>query len=250
MFLAIDIGNSSISVGLFERGLEVRRIDTRPVREPLEYAKTLKRMTEGRLVEGAAMCSVVPECTWAVRTAVHEAFALEPLVVDHESPHGLRLSVDRPEELGADRIAGAAAAASILGAPLAFVDFGTATTVNFISCGNVFAGGSILPGLRLMAGALSAETARLPMVEPKADAPVLGKDTPGSILSGIIYGTAGAVERIIAEAEAVEDTKYRVCVTGGAMDLVAPHLGTVDFEEPNLTLKGLRVIFGRARHGA
>ncbi len=250
MFMAIDIGNSSIAVGCFTTELRVHKIETRPARDPREYAGALKEVSGGETVEGVAICSVVPECTWAVRLAVHEAFGLEPLVVDHESPHGLRLAVERPEEVGADRLAGAAAGAAIFGGPIAVVDFGTATTVNFVSFGNVFEGGSILPGLELMAGSLAGETAKLPRVELGADAHVPGRDTWEAIVSGIIYGTAGAVERIISGAEAREDSGYRVCVTGGSMDLVIPHLRKVDFKEPNLTLKGLRVIFGRFRRGA
>lgn len=245
--LAIDIGNTSISVGIFDGGdLKAFKLNSRPAKTPEEYAQTIRGMLGGGASpRGAVLCSVVPGLTQALARAAKLVTGRDPLLVDHRSGHGLSLEVETPEEVGADRLAECAAAAELFGAPAAVVSFGTATTVTFLGGGGVFKGGAILPGPDLMAGALFSETARLPRVSLAPAPTPLGRDTAASILSGIIYGTAGAVERIIAEVEALEGEAYRVVVTGGALDHVLPALKRADHVEPSLTLRGLRLIYER-----
>lgn len=247
MVLAIDIGNTAISVGVFDgEDLKAFKLNSRPAKTSAEYAETIKGMTLGGAApEGAVLCSVVPGLTQALAQAAKLVTGKDPLIVDHRSRHGLSLDVETPEEMGADRIAECAAAAELFGAPVVVVSFGTATTVSFVGEGNVFKGGAILPGLALMAGALSSGTAKLPQVSLAPASTPLGRDTVGSILSGIIYGTAGAVERVIAEVEALEGETYKVVVTGGACDHVLPVLKRADYVEPSLTLRGLRLIYER-----
>jgi type III pantothenate kinase len=247
MVLAIDIGNTSISVGLFV-GWDLRafKLNSHPPQTHEEYARTIRGMLGGGgPPRGAVICSVVPGLTQALARAAKLVTGRDPLLVDHRSAHGLSLEVDAPEEVGADRLAGCAAAASLFGAPAAVVSFGTATTVTFVGAGNSFKGGAILPGPALMAKALSSETARLPRVPLAPALTPLGRNTAASILSGIIYGTAGAVERIIAEGEALEGEVYKVVVTGGALDHVLPALRRADHVEPSLALRGLRLIYER-----
>jgi type III pantothenate kinase len=165
--------------------------------------------------------------------------------VGPDATGGLRLDVSTPESLGPDRIASAAAAFELFGAPVAVVDFGTATTVDFIKEEGVFSGGVIIPGVGLMLKSLSGETARLPQAGVRRPESALGKDTEGCLLSGVVYGTAGAVERVIEEVEREEGLSYGVAVTGGYLDCIRPYLRRADYVEPDLTLKGLRMIYRR-----
>jgi type III pantothenate kinase len=247
MFLAIDIGNTSISMGVFEgKGLKTFKVNTHPLKDAAEHAKFITGILKKKIPDGAALCSVVPGQTGAVCEGVKLATGKETLVVTHASSHGLTLDVDTPEEIGADRLAESAAAAKLFGTPVVVVDFGTATNINFIGNGNVYKGGAILPGPELMGRALSFRTAKLPEIMPGPADDALGRDTKSSILSGIIYGTAGAVERIIAEVEAREGETLKVVVTGGAHEHVLPALRRADHVEPALTLKGLKLIYERS----
>jgi type III pantothenate kinase len=252
MLLALDIGNSSISIGMF-RGdsLDVHRIDTLPPMTPGGYEEVFNKVLEGEEVHGAVVCSVVPGVTGPVLEGVKALTAREPVVVGPESADGLmRFNVNDPSKLGADRIALSVAASEMYGPPVVVLDFGTATTVNFIDRGPVYNGGAILPGLLMMARALSENTALLPDMEFKRDSlggdiGLFGKNTEGNIISGIIYGTAGAVANIIEVKERSEGISYRVAVTGGFMQHVLPYLRRVDFKESALALKGLKIIYER-----
>jgi|Deesub1362A_J573_1020465.scaffolds.fasta_scaffold00183_29 type III pantothenate kinase len=245
--LAIDIGNTSINVGLFVDGLIVHKLNTRPLRSPLWYRNELESILkmEGidKAPEGVVISSVVPGHTEVVKEGVRKLSGKEPLVVSPQVVKGLKLDIKSPEELGADRLTASFAAVRLFGAPVAVVDFGTATTVNFVGSGNVYKGGAILPGIGLMSRALWSETAKLPKVEVTRASSALGKNTADCILSGIIYGTAGAVERIISEVEELEGEQYKVAATGGFLEVVLPNLKRVDFVEPALVLKGLKIIY-------
>lgn len=246
MLLAVDIGNTSISFGIFEGGdILSFKMNSVPAKPAGVYAEAVKGMLRGKVLSGVVVCSVVPELTGAVAQGARDATGKDPFITDCNSAHGLKLEVENPEEVGMDRIAGSAAAADMFGPPVVVVDFGTATTVNFVGESNTYKGGAILPGISLMGKSLVTGTARLPEVMPEMPDSALGRDTVDSILSGIIYGTAGAVERIIAEVEAREGLKYKVVVTGGAHEHVLPALKRADHVEPALTLKGLRLIYER-----
>jgi type III pantothenate kinase len=254
MLLAIDIGNSYIKIGLFANGAdrpETARVRTHPERGASGYGEVLRGVIKERGIDatapmGVVISSVVPGHTEDMKLAAEELTGREPLLVGPGALGGLRLDIKDPEGLGPDRIASAVAAAEILGTPVAVVDMGTATTVDFIGRGGVFKGGAIMPGLGMMSSALSRETAGLPEVGPKRPGSVFGKDTPGCILSGIVFGTAGAVERFIKEAEATEGQGYMVAATGGYLEYVKPWMRRVDAFEPDLTLLGLELIFRRS----
>jgi type III pantothenate kinase len=244
--LAIDIGNSTVRIGLFSNGsLTVGGMDTHPLRPQAEYVQEITGLLSGVQAKGAVISSVVPGHTTALRAAVIETCGMEPLAVGAENAGGLVLDVDEPADVGPDRIAAAVAAVELCDAPVAVVDFGSATTVGFVGRGGVFGGGAILPGLSMMSRALSEGAARLPEVALRENAAPLGKNTEDNIVSGIIYGTAGAVRKIIDEAGRTEAEDYKIAVTGGCMRYVLPYLGRVDLVEPNLVLKGLKFIFDR-----
>ncbi|KAF0144710.1 MAG: type III pantothenate kinase [Nitrospirae bacterium] len=248
--IAIDIGNSSISMGFFtEAGLVIQKMDTRPLKPSSEYAALIKGFIKekniDKIYEGVIISSVVPGHTEALEAAGKILCRKEPLILAHKLNTGIDFQINEPEKLGADRIAASAGACNLFGAPVAVADFGTATTLNFIGSGNVYKGGAIMPGIGLMEKALFKEAAQLPDIELSMPLTPLGKDTTGNILSGIIYGTAGAVDRIIAEVEGMGGERFKVVITGGNAELVAPFLKRGDYIEPFLVLKGLKYIYGR-----
>lgn len=245
MVVAVDIGNSTVSIGLFEGGeFSVHRLDPHAFMRSSEYAEAIRGLLDGRNAEGAIICSVVPEITDLLWEGAEACCRRSPFVIGPSSAHGLRLDVAEPSELGPDRIAAASGAAAAYGAPVAVVDFGTATTVSFVAEGDVFLGGAIMPGVGVMLGALHEKTARLPMVGPAAVSATPGRDTRAAMLLGAVVGSAGAVEKIIAAEEAATARQYAVAVTGGHAEHVLPHLGRKDHVEPALTLKGLVHIYG------
>lgn len=252
--LAIDIGNSTIGFGVFDGGFSSGRMDTHPLASPALYAGRFREFLGEKGMdkppEGIVISSVVPGHTRALAEAARMLSGREPLVVGPDVDTGLSLDVENPRELGADRIAACVAAAGVCAPPLVMVDFGTATTVNFIAAGHVLRGGAILPGLGLMARSLSEGTARLPEAALGAQAPAVGRSTGECIAAGIVRGTAGAVERIIRDIEKSEALDLGTVVTGGFAGLVLPLMERECVLEPDLTLKGLRMIYERNAPGA
>ncbi len=201
--------------------------------------------------ESTAIASVVPEATGPVAEAAGALTGTSPLVLTHNTDSGLVLDIEMPESMGADRIAGAVGAVEAAGAPVAVVDLGTATTVGFVFEGDapqlaVFRGGAIMPGLALMRSALASGTARLPEVDLASAFSALGRDTGQNILSGLVLGTAGAVERIVADVERTEGVGFQVVLTGGMATVVQGHMSRQPaLVEPHLVLYGLRAVYER-----
>jgi type III pantothenate kinase len=246
--VAIDIGNSSINIGFFMgESLVIQKIKTIPLLPFSGYAgminEFMKKENIDKMPEGIIISSVVPGHTDAVKKACSALSKKEPVVLTHKMKTGIDFQIEEPEKLGADRIAACAGACDLFGAPVAIVDFGTATTLNFIGSGNKYKGGAIIPGVRLMQKSLFSNTAQLPDVTVSKPVSPLGKDTAECIRSGIVYGTAGAVERIISEVETMEAESFKAVVTGGNAEFIAPFLRKVDHIEPALVLKGLRFIY-------
>lgn len=248
--IAVDIGNSSINIGFFtEHSLIVQSIRTQPLAHSLEYKERIEKFLQEKNMEkqfdGLIISSVVPECTAAVSEALKTLSKKEPVILTHKLNTGIALDVTKPESAGTDRIAACAGACVLYEPPLVVIDFGTATTLNFVGKGNVYKGGAILPGIGMMKHALFSETAQLPEIEiTKPNLPP-GRDTQEAILIGIIYGTAGAVERIITETEKAENETYLVVITGGSSRIAAQFLKRVDYIEPDIVLKGLKSIYER-----
>lgn len=246
--VAIDIGNSSINIGFFMgESLVIQKIKTIPLLPFSGYAKMISRFMKkeniDKMPEGIIISSVVPGHTDAVKKACSALSKKEPVVLTHKMKTGIDFQIKEPEKIGTDRIAAAAGACDLFGAPVAVIDFGTATTLNFIGSENKYKGGAIMPGLELMRKSLFSDTAQLPDVTISKPLSPLGKDTAECIRSGIVFGTAGAVERIVSETENAEGENFKVVVTGGNADLIAPFLSKVDHIEPALVLKGLRFIY-------
>jgi type III pantothenate kinase len=250
MLIAIDIGNSSINIGYFtETGLFVQKMNTSPLKAPSQYGLLFSRFMKEKNIdkrpEGSIISSVVSGHTKVFMKALKTLTSSEPLVVRWTLKTGLKFSIPNPEGLGADRIANAVAAYESHKSPVAAVDFGTASTITVVGRDARYIGGAILPGIRLMNTSLAKGTSQLqeaPLVPP---ASALGIDTMHCIQSGLFYGTAGAVERILCEIEKEKGFKLNIVVSGGFGELISGFLQRKHDLSPHLTLEGLKLIYMR-----
>lgn len=249
--LLIDVGNTQTVVGLDDGvATSTWRLSTQTARTTDEYRLLLSSLLDGKLdgVGGAALSSVVPPATVALRAAIHGLVGIEPVVVGPGTRTGMPLRVDNPREVGADRIVNALGAVERYGAPVITIDFGTATTVDLVGGDGEYQGGAIAPGLTIAAEALVSSTAALRRVDVVAPARAAGHNTVEAIQSGLVFGYAGLVDgligRIIAE---LGDGDVPLVATGGLADVVVPHCEHAIVLDPHLTLRGLRVVWERNR---
>src|SRR3954469_11253631 len=254
MLLALDIGNTEITVGLFgQEELEANwRLTTNPSRTPDEWGSAIS----GFLVQGGhspnevrAVClaSVSPGSTQSVVEGIAAATGCSGVSIDARSPLPVILDVDEPFTVGADRIVNVLAAVELFHADAIVVDFGTATTFDCVTADARFLGGAIMPGLRTSADQLTRRAAKLPATELRAPSRVIGRRTEECIQAGVLFGTADAVDGIVRRitAEWPGKGKPRVVATGGLAGIVAPLTATIELTDPDLTLRGLRIA---ARH--
>lgn len=248
MILAVDVGNTETVIGLLEELNAVRcwRVATDRRRTSdelaLQVSGFLSRLeAEPGVAERAVLASVVPVLDGAWARACH-ALGLEPRFVNGGSELPIRLDVDAPLEVGADRIANTLAASELFGRDTIVVDLGTATTFDCIGADGVFLGGVIAPGPRAGIERLTTIATQLPQVEIHPPARVIGRRTLDCVDSGVFYSTVdaidGIVDRIVAEWGPADPL---VVATGGLAEVVAPYCRTVERVEPFLTIKGLAV---------
>lgn len=254
MLLAIDIGNTETTIGVFDGDELIQdfRIATQQERTSDELALVfLSLLRLGRLprdaeIDGCAVSSVVPSATQAMREMVPRYFdGLEPVVVEPGIKTGMPIRVDNPKEVGADRICNAVAAYERYGGPAVVVDLGTATTFDAVSADGEHLGCAIAPGLAISANALVSRTAQLKRVEYTAPARLIGKSTYESIQSGVVVGYACLVEGMIERFRKELGGDAKSILTGGLAEVMEPNLTGVDAVEPWLVLEGLRIIYER-----
>ena len=253
MLLVIDIGNSSIHMGIFDADTLQGdwRITTTPHKTSDEYGMMIREFLQihrlgDRKVDGVALCSVVPPLTGAFCEAAEKYFSNKPLVVDYETPTGLTLLYDPPRDVGADRIANAVAAHQRFKEAVIIVDFGTATTFDVVSSKGEYLGGIIAPGVMVSAEGLFSRAAKLSAVELIPPKTVIGQDTVASVQSGIIYGYASMVDGMIERIRESLQGPLRVLATGGQAQAIVPHCKWISEVQPNLTLEGLRILFSNS----
>lgn len=262
MLLAIDIGNTNVTVGSFRNGtlVAIRRTATDPgaTADELELRLSdLLRLDEAVFadVSAIALASVVPSLT-DVLAIVAERLE-RPLLVASAGTVPLPIRVDRPSEVGADRLVNALAAARLHGVPAIVVDCGTATTFDCLAPDGAYVGGAIAPGLVLGLEALAARTAKLPRVELRAPDRAIGRDTIGAIQSGTILGYRALVtgllarlRRELADAGDVAPESIHAILTGGLSSSPwAASLEGIDVVDPDLTLKGLAILHAEVAGG-
>lgn len=254
MLLAIDVGNTNTVLGIFEgETLSAHfRIMTHPPRTGDEYGVLMTSLfREAKIdttrVEGATICSVVPPLTAVFEGAVRDRFGLEPLMIEPGVRTGMPILYENPHEVGADRIVNGVAAFSRYGGPAIVIDFGTATTFDVITGKGEYLGGVIAPGLGISADALFERAARLPRVDVKRPARVIGRNTVASMQSGLFFGYAGLVEGLVRRIQAELGETAVTVATGGLSLAFEQEFPFVNAFDPHLTLHGLRLVFEKNR---
>ncbi|MFH1002714.1 MAG: type III pantothenate kinase [Chloroflexota bacterium] len=250
MLLVIDIGNTNVTLGVFADD-ELRatwRIATGIHRMADEYAVLLLSLLRERGLEATditkvAVCSVVPPLTAIFEELCERYCHVSPLVIRAGVKTGVRIRMDNPAEVGADRIVDAAAAHHLYGGPVIITDFGTATTFDTVSREGDYLGGAIAPGVNTAAESLFMRAAMLPRVELIRPERAIGTNTIAAMQSGLVFGYVGLVEGIIARIRKELGQKARVVATGGFAGLIARETPVIDVVNADLTLVGLRLIY-------
>src|SRR6185312_3405199 len=254
MLLALDIGNSNTTVGLFQgEGLRAAwRLTTHRAQTEDEFLLALRGLLHGegvapRQIEGVIVASVVPPLDATVRQALRRGFGFEAVFVGPGLKTGMPILYDSPADVGADRIVNAVAGFAAHGGPLIVVDFGTATTFDVVSAAGEYRGGLICPGLGIAADALFARAARLQRVEIKPPEKLIGTTTVGSLQSGLFWGYIALVDGLLERLQAELGGTAAVVATGGLAPLLAPHSRQIGHTDEQLTLTGLRLLWERNR---
>ena len=256
MLLAIDVGNTNIVFGVFEGDTVVASWRLLTLRE--RTADEVGLMVTGLFahqkidlaaIDAVVMGSVVPVLTPIMRGMVKRYFDRPVLVVDPMTNAGMPILYERPAEVGADRIANAIAAYEQYGKrtalPLIVADLGTATTFDVVTAKGEYVGGVICPGPQIAADALFQRAARLPRVEVRKPATVIGHTTVGAIESGLFYGYLGMVEGLMTRIADELGGQVTGIATGGLAPLVVPETSVFEAVEPDITLHGLRIVWER-----
>ena len=255
MLLAVDIGNTNVTFGLFADGpgaalVADGRCETRAERTVDEYAVFLHGLFElwGRTlgdISAGIISSVVPAATAPVTQLFQRRLSVTPILVGPDSKTGLTLLYENPRELGSDRLVNAVAAHARNPGGALVVDFGTATKFDVVTDRGEYAGGAIAPGLMMVAGALTRDAAKLPRVPLSRPATAIGKSTLGSMQSGLVFGYVGLVDALVQRIRSELSFAPRVIATGGLSPLIAAESRTIEECDEHLTLRGLQILHER-----
>ena len=263
MLLAIDVGNSNIVLGVFEgdRLTESWRLQTLRERTADELGILVthlfaERGVDKRGVNGIIISSVVPPLTGTMEEMAERYFGRTPMTVDPATNTGMKILYSPPTDVGADRVVNAVAAYEMFGratkTPVIAVDFGTATTFDVISAAGEYIGGVICPGIGISADALFQRAARLPRVDVRKPPSIIGQTTVTSMQAGLFFGYVSMVDGIVQRIRAeLPSGDKAVCIaTGGMASVLSNETSVIQRVEPDLTLHGLRLIWGAARPAA
>jgi len=245
VLLAVDVGNTQTALGLYGASelADHWRLATERSTTADELGVVLSGLLDFEGVDGICLASTVPTLVreWE---ALADKWAHAPLlVVGPGVKTGIPIRYDDPREVGADRIVNAVAAKERYGAPVIVVDFGTSTNFDVVSSEGEYVGGVIAPGIEISMDALFARAARLMRVDFVEPPSVIGKTTVHSLQSGLVYGFAGQVDRIVEEIRRELGAEARAVATGGLAEIITPHSRTIELVDPWLTLEGLRLVW-------
>jgi type III pantothenate kinase len=246
MLLTADIGNTNITLGLFDKNNYINefRLASDKDLSKEEYENLLKSLFKDYDISGCVIASVVDELSEKFKRAVDCVFNLDSILVEPNINLGIKISTDNPAEVGADRIANAVAVSKKYSGAVIVIDFGTATTFDIINSKNEFLGGVISPGLNTQMKCLKNATSKLPKIEVSISSGAIGHNTTDAILSGVIRGSACMVDGLIEQCEAELGEKATIIATGGYCGLIANYLKRpFDKVNPILTLEGLKYIY-------
>jgi type III pantothenate kinase len=250
VLFCVDIGNTNIVMGLYA-GQELVthwRVATDAHRMADEYGMLVLELLErsGQVpaaIDGVIIASVVPPVSAIFEKLSERYLGHKPLVVDAAVHTGVRILLDNPKEVGADRVVNAVAAYHRYGGPACIVDLGTATTFDLLSAEGDYLGGAIAPGIGIATEALTQRTAKLPRIDLVRPPSVIGKNTIHAMQSGLLYGYVGLVEGLVARFRAEMGSNLKVIATGGLAPLLAAETELFDAVDPWLTLEGLRLVW-------
>jgi len=258
MLLAIDVGNTNIVLGVFDDATLVQSWRLQTLRE--RTSDELGLLVDGLFahsridrvrVRGVILGSVVPPLTGTMRSMVQRYFGVTALIVEPGVNTLMPILYENPAEVGADRIVNAVAAFEKYGTgkgrPLIVVDFGTATTLDAITAKGEYLGGAICPGVQISADALFQRAARLPRIDVRKPAHVVGRTTVEAMESGLFYGYVGMVEGLVRRMSDELGGNALCVATGGLADVIAPETPLIEHVDPDLTLHGLRIVWERNR---
>jgi type III pantothenate kinase len=254
LLLAVDIGNTNVTLGVFEgeRLAQHWRIATHLHYTSDEYAVAVRAMfaltgVAPEAVREAVVTCVVPPLAPIWERTCTKLFGCEPLFVGPGVRTGMPLRVDNPREVGADRIVNAVAAYDLLGGPAIAIDFGTATSFDCVNAAGEFVGGVIFPGILVSLEALVGRAAKLSSVEIERPPHAIGRNTTHCLQSGMLFGYAGLVDSLVARLREELGAGAPLVATGGLAHVIASETKTIERVEPFLTMRGLRLIFERNR---
>lgn len=252
LIFVLDVGNTNTVLGVYE-GEELKyhwRIETNRHKTEDEYGMMIKNLFQHdslqfEQIHGVIISSVVPPIMAALERMCKKYFHVHPLVVGPGVKTGLNIKYENPREVGADRIVNAVAGIHEYGSPLIIVDFGTASTYCYIDEKCNYMGGAIAPGIGISTEALYTRASKLPRIEIARPDNIVGKNTVAAMQAGILYGYVGQVEGIVRRMKSQSNVDPTVIATGGLAALIAKECEEIDVVDPELTLKGLLLIYKR-----
>ena len=239
--LSVDIGNTNINCGLFSSGRLAKRFSV-PTKNKTSYQASLKKHLN-RSVDDIVICSVVPRACQAIEKNLNKISGIKPKVLGRDLLVPIKNLYSVPKEVGQDRLVNAYAAVELYGSPVVVADFGTAVTFDVVSRRKEYLGGLILPGLNISLDALSERTALLPKVKLSRPNGLIGKNTRGSILSGVVYGFAALTDDLIERLRGKIGKNAKAIGTGGNISLIGPYCKKLQAIDQDLTLKGINLIY-------
>lgn len=255
MLLALDVGNTNITIGVFDgtKLLRTLRVTTKLPRTSDEYGILIKSLLRENdidpdRIDATIVSSVVPAVMYSLRNGLYKYFHVEPLIVEPGIKTGIRIVTDHPAQIGADRIVDAVGAYEKYGGPVLVLDFGTATTYDLVDDKGQFVSVIIAPGIRTSGKALWQDAAKLPEIEIKKPKSILAKETISSMQAGLVYGQIGQTEYIIQKVR--EESGFdnlKVVATGGLGAMIAAETTAIDIYDANLTLDGMRLIYEKQK---
>jgi len=242
MLLAIDIGNTNIKSAIFKGKKIIKQFDL-PLKS-YSKSKFAKKLASSRTISDTAICSVVPKLTGIIKHDLKLLTGKTPYIIGKDLTVPMKNFYRNPKQLGQDRLAGAYAACNLYPAPLIVIDSGTAITFDVISKNRSYLGGLIFPGMKAALDALREKTALLPQVKLQRPRTLIGRDTKTSILSGIVFGIASLSQGVVNRIKQRIGKGALVIGTGGNIDLIKKYSGIGIKIDPDLTLKGINLIYG------